>query len=32
MPALFKPMPRHEAHGPLDADRIIRLLGEDGAR
>ncbi len=30
--ALFKPMHRHGAHGPLDADQVIRLLGEDEAR
>lgn len=32
MLALFKPMHRHDAHGRLLADQIIRLLGEDGAR
>ena len=32
MPALFKPVHQRDAHSPLLADRVIRLLGGDGAR
>lgn len=32
MLSLFKTLHRHDVHGPLDADQIISLLAEGGAR